>query len=110
MTAKQKWAVVARSTFDYVQYPWWAFLSAISQAENSEAGHMARAGELTENASEQRSPMAQSRILRRAILLPSLLHQDPRFYQSSEGGFTRRAWYGVSRILVTRSDSGRHAV
>ena len=39
MTTKQKYAVVARGTFDYVQYPWWAFLSAISQAENSEPGY-----------------------------------------------------------------------
>ena len=39
LSAKQKYAVVARGTFDYVQYPWWAFLSAISQAENSEPGY-----------------------------------------------------------------------
>ena len=35
LTAGQKFKVVARSSFDYVQYPWYGFLSGISQAENS---------------------------------------------------------------------------
>jgi hypothetical protein len=41
-----------------------------------------------------------------AAVLPSILHQDPRFFQSSKGGFTHRTFYAVSRIFVTRSDSG----
>jgi len=36
----------------------------------------------------------------------SILHQDPRFYQSSKGGFWRRTGYAATRIVVTRSDSG----
>jgi hypothetical protein len=39
-------------------------------------------------------------------VLPSLLHQDPRFFQESEGGFMHRTEYAVSRIFVTRTDSG----
>ena len=37
-TTGQKFSVVARGSFDYVIYPWYGFLSAISQAENSEPG------------------------------------------------------------------------
>jgi hypothetical protein len=40
---------------------------------------------------------------------PSLLRQDPRYYRLSDGGFTHRAGYAVTRILVTRQDSGRKA-
>jgi hypothetical protein len=40
---------------------------------------------------------------------PSLFHQDPRYYRLGEGGFTHRAGYAVTRILVTRQDSGRKA-
>src|SRR5882762_1921848 len=39
LTAGQKFKVVARSSFDYVQYPWYGFLAGISQAENSEPGY-----------------------------------------------------------------------
>jgi hypothetical protein len=40
---------------------------------------------------------------------PSLFHQDPRYYRLNNGGFWRRTGYAVSRILVTRQDSGRKA-
>ena len=42
-------------------------------------------------------------------LYPSLLRQDPRYYRLGDGGFSHRTGYAVSRILVTRQDSGRKA-
>lgn len=42
-------------------------------------------------------------------LYPSLLRQDPRYYRLGDGGFSHRMGYAVSRILVTRQDSGRKA-
>src|SRR5208282_2997465 len=41
-----------------------------------------------------------------SAVLPSILRQDPRFFQKSDGGFARRTEYAVSRIFVTRTDSG----
>ncbi len=40
-------------------------------------------------------------------LYPSLLKQDPRYYPSLSGSFLGRATYSVSRILITRNDSGK---
>jgi hypothetical protein len=40
---------------------------------------------------------------------PSLFRQDPRYYRLDDGGFTHRAGYAITRILVTRQDSGRRA-
>lgn len=105
MTAKQKYAVVARGTFDYVQYPWWAFLSGISQADNSEPGYGQGWGAYGKRFATAAADGTIENFMTGAVL-PSLLHQDPRFYQSSEGGFKQRAWYAVSRIFVTRADSG----
>ncbi len=105
LTAKQKFGVVARGTFDPVQYPWWAFLSALSQADNSEPGY----GQGWEAYGKRFATAAADGIIENfmtAAVLPSLLHQDPRFFQSSKGGFTRRTGYAVSRIFVTRTDSG----
>jgi hypothetical protein len=39
-------------------------------------------------------------------IFPAMLHQDPRYYRMSRGGFIKRTAYAVSRILITRSDSG----
>ncbi len=106
LTAKQKFAVVARGTFDPVQFPWWAFLSALSQAEDSEPGY----GQGWEAYGKRFGTSAADGIIENfmtAAVLPSILHQDPRFYQSGKGGFLRRSEYAVSRIFVTRTDAGR---
>jgi len=105
LTTKQKFGVVARGTFDPVEFPWWGVLSAISQAEDSEpaygqgwAAYGKRYGTTAGDSTVENFMVG--------AVFPSLLHQDPRFFQSSEGGFGRRSWYSVSRIFVTRTDSG----
>jgi hypothetical protein len=106
LTAKQKYQVTARSVFDPVNFVWFGLLAGMSQAENSEPGYRqgwtgyekryaAFMGDgIIENFSTQ-------------AVLPALLHQDPRFFQSGEGGFWRRTGYAVTRIFVTRTDSGK---
>jgi hypothetical protein len=105
MTSGQKFKVVARSSFDYVQYPWYGFLAGISQAENSEPGY----GQGAQGYGKRfGAAMADGTIenFMTSALLPSVLHQDPRFFQSGKGGFWHRTGYAVTRIVVTRSDSG----
>jgi hypothetical protein len=105
LTAKQKFKVVALGTFDPVQYPWWGLVAAVSQAENSEpafgqgwVGYAKRYGATAADSTIENFMVG--------AVFPSILHQDPRFYQSDKGGFARRTWYAVTRILVTRGDSG----
>jgi len=40
-------------------------------------------------------------------ILPTLLHEDPRFFRLGSGTFLHRTFYATSRILVTRKDDGR---
>lgn len=40
---------------------------------------------------------------------PSLLRQDPRYYRLGDGNFSHRTGYALTRILVTRQDSGPKA-
>jgi hypothetical protein len=106
MTAGQKFSVVARSSFDYVQYPWYGFLAGISQAENSEPGY----GQGAEGYGKRfGAAMADGTIenFMTSAVFPSLLRQDPRFFQSGKGGFWHRTGYAISRIFLTRGDSGR---
>ena len=39
-------------------------------------------------------------------VFPSLLKQDPRYFQLGEGSTPHRIGYAASRILITRSDGG----
>jgi hypothetical protein len=40
---------------------------------------------------------------------PSVLRQDPRYYRLGDGSLSHRTQYALTRILVTRQDSGRKA-
>jgi hypothetical protein len=105
LTTGQKFKVVARGSFDKIQFPWYALLAGISQAENSEPGYgQGWEGYGKRNASAFADGTIENFMT--SAVLPSILHQDPRFYQSSEGSVTHRAGYAVSRIFITRSDSG----
>lgn len=39
-------------------------------------------------------------------VFPTVLHQDPRYFQLGTGGFRRRLLHAMSSIVVARSDSG----
>jgi hypothetical protein len=39
-------------------------------------------------------------------IVPALTHEDPRYYTLGYGGFFRRARYALSRVVITRTDSG----
>jgi hypothetical protein len=105
LTTKQKFAVVTRSSFDYIQIPWYAFLAGVSQAENSEPGYGQGAAGYGERFGSAAADGTIENYLTSAVL-PSVFHQDPRFYQLGKGGFWHRAFYAMSRTVVTRSDSG----
>jgi len=41
------------------------------------------------------------------FIVPSVTHEDTRYYTLSRGGFAKRAGYALSRAVVTRTDSGK---
>jgi len=41
-------------------------------------------------------------------IFPALLHQDPRYFRRREGTTRSRVGYAVSRLFITRTDSGRN--
>ena len=105
LTSKQKFAVVTRSSFDYIQIPWYGFLAAVSQAEDSEPGY----GQGAAGYGKRFGAAAADGTIENywtSAILPSVLHQDPRFYQLGKGGFWHRTFYAMSRIVIIRSDSG----
>src|SRR5215472_720159 len=107
LTAKQKYAVVVRGSFDYVQYPWYAFLAGINQAQDSEPGYgQGWAGYGKRYAASFADGTIENFMT--GAILPSLLRQDPRYFQLGHGSFTHRMFYAVSRNVVTRGDSGKN--
>ena len=106
LTGGQKFKIVARGAFDPVQIPWYGILSAIGQAEDSEPGYGQGWGSYGKRFVTYAADGTIENFFVGAIF-PSMLHQDPRFFPKPEGSFVSRASYAVSRIVITRSDSGK---
>jgi len=108
LTAKQKFKVVARSSFDYVEFPWYGALAGISQAQDSEPGY----GQGAEGYAKRYGAAFADGTIENfftSAILPSVFRTDPRFYQMPDGSFGHRTAYAVSRIFITRTDSGHKA-
>ena len=105
LSTKEKFKVVTKGSFDYVQIPWYAFLAGISQAEDSEEGYGQGAAGYGKRFGAYFADGTIENYMTGAIL-PSLLRQDPRYFQLGKGSFTYRTGYAISRIFVTRTDSG----
>jgi hypothetical protein len=106
LTTGQKFKVVAQGSFDPVQIVWYAALSGISQAENSEPGY----GQGAVGYGKRYGAYAADGIIENffvGAIFPSIFHQDPRFFPKPQGSFFSRAIYAASRIVITRSDSGK---
>ena len=106
LTVGQKFKVVTRGSFDYILIPWYGFLAGISQAENSEPGYGQGAQGYGKRFGADFADGTIENYFTGAIF-PSILRQDPRFFQLGKGGFWHRTEYAVSRIFVTRTDAGR---
>ncbi|HET9407645.1 MAG TPA: hypothetical protein VFO39_10440 [Candidatus Sulfotelmatobacter sp.] len=106
LTTKQKFAVVTRGSFDPVIYPWYGFLSAIGQAQDSEPGYGQGWGGYGKRFGAAFADGTIENYVTGAIL-PTILRQDPRYFQAGAGTFRHRLFYSMSRNLITRADSGK---
>jgi hypothetical protein len=105
LTAGQKFKVVARGAFDPIQIPWYAIQAGISQAANSEPGY----GQGAEGYGKRFGAYAADGVIENFMvgaIFPSLLRQDPRYFEMGQGRFWHRAGYAMTRVFITRSDSG----
>jgi len=105
MTVGQKFKGFAQSSYDPIQLVWYGARAGISQAENSEPAYRQGAKGYAKRLGSFAADGTIKNLFTGAIL-PSMLHQDPRYFQSGHGSFFHRTGYAVSRIVVTRGDSG----
>jgi hypothetical protein len=106
ITAKQKMTIAFKDSFDWPVYPTAAAFAALYQLEDQNhsfgqgmQGYAKRFG--TAYGDQMIGNMMTEGVV------PSLLHEDPRYFRLGEGSKKSRLWYSVSRIFVTRTDSGR---
>lgn len=106
MTVGQKFKLVAEGTFDPVEFAFLALESGVNQASNTNPtfgqgfkGYGKRyALAFADNTNEN---------FMAGAVYPSILRQDPRYYQLGKGKFLHRAEYAALRVFLTRADSGK---
>jgi hypothetical protein len=106
MTTGEKFKVITRSSFDPVELVWYGAISAVGQAQNSESAYGQGWGAYGKRYATNLADGTIEGYMTSAIL-PSVLKQDPRYYVLGQGTFWHRSSYALSRLIITRSDSGR---
>jgi hypothetical protein len=107
LSFKQKFWLATEDTFDYSDFLFVGGLAGISMAEKSQpsfgqggAGygryywHIFVDGAIENYMTE--------------AIVPSVTKEDPRYYTLGKGGFIKRSGYAVSRLFITRTDTGKN--
>jgi hypothetical protein len=105
-SVKQKFVTATQDSFDYSSIFIPALLAGYSLGTNAtpEFGHggVGYGRYLWHAAVDQTSENYMVE-----FVVPSITHEDTRYYTLGQGGFWKRAGYAMSRAVVTRSDSGK---
>jgi hypothetical protein len=105
LSTGQKFRVATASVFDWAAYPFNGALAAIAQAKNDPSSWGQGWGAYGKRYGASFADNSIGTYMTVAVF-PSLLHEDPRYYQMGKGTFSHRATYAMSRLFVTRKDSG----
>jgi hypothetical protein len=106
LSAKTKFRLSAKTMSDPITVSFLGIIALMGQANNSEPSY----GQGLKGYSKRyATTFADTGIgtLMTTSVFPTLLHQDPRYFQLGTGTTWHRAKYSVSRIFVIRADSGK---
>jgi hypothetical protein len=109
LTPGQKFKVVARGVFDPFEFVLTGFVAGLGQASNSNPSYGQGAQGYAKRYGTAYADNAIENFMASAVF-PTVLHQDPRYYQLGHGGFLKRSAHAVSRVVITRSDAGEKQV
>ncbi len=106
LTAKQKFVLFAKETFDPGTAAASAAGAALSQIDNDNPKYGHGAGPYAQRFGAAMADVTTQNFFSDAVLA-SLLHEDPRYFRRGpEYGVWYRVGYALSRVAVTRTDAG----
>jgi len=97
LTTHDAFRMASLGTFDPVVYPFIGMTTMFGQGEGARDYEARYATAFADNAIGNFMTTA---------VMPSLTHQDPRYYRRGEGGVFSRIAYAASRSIVTRTRGG----
>ncbi len=109
ITAKQKFVIATKDSFDYPVLLTTAFFAGLSQVEGTQNRIY---GQGVEGFAHRYGLSYVDQVVGNYFpeaIVPALFHLDPRYFRKGEGSIKSRAFYAVSRIVVCKNDSGNLA-
>ncbi len=106
LTPRDKFNLPYKDTVDPFTYVLAGFYAGVDQWQNYYAPFGQGGTGYAKRFGAAYADQAIGNYLTEAIL-PSLLHQDPRYFRKGTGGPWRRVSYALSRTLITRTDTGK---
>ena len=105
LSVKGKFWLATQDSFDYSSFVVAGMLAGIGQAKNSTPQFHQGAAGYGRYYWHSFADQALGNYLTEAIV-PVATREDPRYYTRGHGGLFRRSGYAISRLVITRTDSG----
>jgi hypothetical protein len=108
ITAKQKMTIAAKDSFDWPVYPTAMLFAGRYQLENDNPSFGQGVSGYAKRFATAYGDQMIGNMMTEGIV-PSLGHQDPRYFRLGEGSIKSRIWYAATRIFVAPMDSGHNS-
>ena len=105
LSLKDKFWLATKDSFDYSSFISAGMIAGVSQANKSYPEFGQGAKGFGRYYWHSVADQAVGNYLTEAIV-PAATREDPRYYTLGHGGILKRTGYAVSRLLITRTDSG----
>ncbi len=105
LDAKQKYGLALHSILDPFAFVGAAIVAGVQQERNTYPGYGDDAAAYGKRYGAAYATQAAARVIGSAVL-PSIFHQDPRYFYKGSGSTKSRALYAIRSTFVTRGDNG----
>ena len=105
LSTGKKFRLATAGVTDYFTIPFNGVLAALDQANNSPESWGQGWGAYAKRFGASFADNSIGTYMTTSVF-PSLLKEDPRYYQMGRGSFGRRVWHPINRLFITRTDSG----
>jgi hypothetical protein len=105
LTVKEKYILELHQTVDFSAHIGNLFQSALQQAFDSQPHYGEGWGPYAERFGAAEGDQVTSAFFMFGFL-PSVLHDDPRYFRRAKGSIWSRTYYAATRTVITRKDSG----
>ena len=107
LTARQKFTLFVKETVDPFSFVSAAMGAGLSQAGNGTPEYGEGMAPYAQRLGAAVADMTTQSFFSDAVLA-TVLHEDPRYYRMGPShSIPRRVWYSMTRLVITRRDSGR---